>query len=502
MLNRNYRNRNLFAYNFAGFACVAVVVFLAATQPFYLSDVLKIDPDKVGSAIGTLGFLDEIVAITLAVFVGTLNDKINCWAWRRLVPSGTRVLQLGGFGVMSVALAGYGKFAADLFPDLWLWRGLFALGFTACMSMATVMLHETNNSDFRWMNLAFWRAREEHVTESEAPPRNGRLAALLGMSTGLGAVFSVAVLLPLPVKIGDHHPELASRDTLQRLYLYLAAGVVVCGVVVFFLAYDSVRNRGLVALEADEEPKKLYVELLREGLKVGQKDAAVQLAYASGFVARSTAVANSVFIPLMVYKFYFAHGKCSLQDYLKKSDVPQKDTCYEGYVFLAILTGVAQTVALVSAPVWGVLVDARKMGTSVSLMVAAGLGAVGSFGLCLAGWKLDAYDPRNVWCFLLVSCVGLSQIGTIIAGMSLLSAVGLSVQDHKHHVIGGISGTYTLCGGVGILVITKLGGSWADRWVFAPFFILGLINALLAVFLWVSRSRASAIGYEPVSGGA
>lgn len=495
VLNPRYRVRNLLAFNFAGFACISFVVFVLATQPFYLTDVLGIKPEKVGSAIGTLGALDELTSVVVAPLWGTLNDRINGLAWQsksRYFSSGPRLLELAAFVVLGFSLLGYGRFATHVFPDLWFWRALFAVGVTGCMSIVTVMLHEVNNSDFSWNDLAVWHTHPREIPEGESlmetedgpplatevPKRHGKLAALLGVSTGLGAIFSISVFLTMPVRLSDSHPELSSKQSLKISYMILGGLCWVVALVVFAFAYDCVKQRK--RNHADplaDAPKTSYWTLLKEGIEASRSNKRIQLAYFGAFVSRSTAVATSVFIPLMVYKFYYNNDKCG--DSTLMGDLPLLDNCYDGYIFLAILTGVAQTVALISAPLWGILVDSNHLGCLATLLVASACGIAGAFGLCIVG--SNTYDPRNAACFVLVSLIGLSQIGTIIGSMSLLSSVGQSADLKEHRVIGSISGLYSLCGGLGILMIAKIGGSWSDTWVYAPFFLLGLFNAVLAI---------------------
>ena len=40
----NYSAINYLAFNYAGFACIAIIVFLTATQPFYIKEVIGIEP--------------------------------------------------------------------------------------------------------------------------------------------------------------------------------------------------------------------------------------------------------------------------------------------------------------------------------------------------------------------------------------------------------------------------------------------------------------------------
>lgn len=58
-----------------------------------------------------------------------------------------------------------------------------------------------------------------------------------------------------------------------------------------------------------------------------------------------------MFIPLMVYEWYYTIGQCKSNN---DNEWAGKLTCHEGYVFAAILSGVAQTVALISA-LYGVI---------------------------------------------------------------------------------------------------------------------------------------------------
>lgn len=494
-LNPYYRTRNLVAYNFAGFACISLVVFLLSSQPFYLTEVIGTAPEKVGKTIGTLGVVDELTAVVIAPIIGTLTDKISGCAWRsRWLPAGPRVLELTGFVVFAVAFFGYGAIATGVFPHLYVFRALFAVAVCSVMSTAVVMLHEANNSDFRWLKMAFWRKAQlpqedavnlmEELAEPVMPaPKNshGKLSAVLGICTGLGAIFSVSFFLTLPVRLSAKYPDWSSAHSLRASYVILALLALMVGMLVFCLSYDCVSLRRRAGHDEDaEKPDASYFELMSEALAASRHNRGLQLAYVGGFVLRSTTVATAMFIPLLVYKFYFHSGKCgSAPEMMLRAEVPGKNDCYDGYIFLAILTGVSLTVSLLCTPIWGILVDLPRFGCLYALGAAAVCGMLGSFGLCGLGWSAEVYDPRNAACFIAVSLLGIAQIGVIIASMSLVSRAGQSLQDKEHRVIGSITGLYTLCGGIGILLIAKVGGTWSDHWVFGPFFILGLLNAVL-----------------------
>ena len=116
-----YSAVNYITFNFSAFACIAFVVFLSSSQPYFLDQVINLDPDRIGSAIGTLGAADELTAIISAPLVGALCDKINVWSSSpssRLQLGGTKLVVLVSFFVIALALVGYGKVAHHLVPDV------------------------------------------------------------------------------------------------------------------------------------------------------------------------------------------------------------------------------------------------------------------------------------------------------------------------------------------------------------------------------------------------
>ena len=87
----------------------------------------------------------------------------------------------------------------------------------------------------------------------------------------------------------------------------------------------------------------------------------------------------------------------------------------------------------------------------------------------------------------MISIIGLSQIGLIISSMSVLSGI-----PNAHDIMGSLSGLYSFCGGIGIMIISSLGGYLSDHWILGPFFILGLFNvALLVIYYSYSRQQKS-----------
>ncbi|CAH2350861.1 hypothetical protein CLIB1423_02S06810 [[Candida] railenensis] len=492
----NYTLANAAAFNFSAFSCIAFVVFLSSTQPFYLSEVLGFKhKDNIGHVIGILGFIDELTSIISAPLIGALSDEISAKK-----ACGSKITVSVGFLLIGISLICYGKFATQVFPDLILYRSLFAVGVIACMSMVTVMFTEISNSDFDLLttlrrfrygireneSIRVFSGTSANIdpetlhllgepssggNDDDGSKSTGKYAAMIGISTGLGAIFSVSFFLTMPAKLQDYFTSLTMSDTIKLSYVILGLLSIVIGVILYFFLYSK---------EIPSSPPSVstnYFQLLLHGLHVSQHDPRIQLSYVGSLVARSTTVLTSIFIPLLVYNFYSKTGKCSSSS---SSSNHSKETCYDGYIFAAILTGVSQTIALCASPFWGLLIDNERVGKYRSLFLSGLFGFLGCFGICVHSLNVDElYDPRNWICFVMVSSIGISQIGIIMSSMSLLSSV---VKDTRDSVsIGSISGVYSLFGGVGILLLTIIGGSWSDKWILGPFFLLGLFNLILII---------------------
>ncbi|KAI5955545.1 hypothetical protein KGF57_003678 [Candida theae] len=456
---KNYTVANYAAFNYAGFACVALIVFLTSTQPFYIKEVIGIEPKpgkdtKIGRIVGGLGFFDEVVSMSAAPLLGALNDRLSAQGY-----AGAKLIQSVSFIIIALALLGY-ALNHNLVPMMFILRGVFALGVTGCMSMVTVMLNQLSMSDFKFAKL--WRKQRSQGrnlgNDTVARSRNGKFAAVMGIATGLGAIFSVSTLVTLPSRLAEWSDL---KSGLEGSYVVVSVFALISFAILFGFLYRP-----------QEKAEDIHHrrQFIKEGIEFARDSKEAQIAFVGAFVARSTTVATTLYIPLVVYNWYYNIGGCKSKD-----NWAGKLTCYDGYIFSAILTGVAQTVALASAPIWGYLSDSNRVGKFRSLAIAGLCGVLGNFGLSLSA-TMENYSPKTAWCFVSVSIIGLSQIGLIICSMSLLSGI-----ENAQQVMGSLSGLYTFAGGLGIMIITLVGGLVADAWIVAPFFILGSFNVVLLV---------------------
>ena len=128
---KNYSVINYLAFNYAGFACVAIIVFLSSTQPFFIKEIIGIDPTtattsttstsknskdgKIGHIVGGLGFIDELTAMIVAPLLGALNDNLNSKQY-----NGSKLIQSFSFIIIAISLFGYAVWCKNLVPDMFI----------------------------------------------------------------------------------------------------------------------------------------------------------------------------------------------------------------------------------------------------------------------------------------------------------------------------------------------------------------------------------------------
>lgn len=351
-----------------------------------------------------------------------------------------------------------------------------------------------------------------------SPPK---LAGLVGVFTGCGALVALALFLPLPTRFSRIDGVAQGQAVADSFYVVggIALAVACC---CFFglrglqgeeekgwrllLGISSSTSYHIASQwdnlpEDDGKPRFLpYWRLLLSSTLLGFKDAQIGLGYLGGFVARASSVGISLFIPLYVNAFFIGRGFCQG---LPNDPSPElKKECRAAYVLASELTGVSQLIALICAPLFGYLSD-RYRRFNVPLLVASIFGIIGYTAFAM----LESPEPTNVdgrggspAVFIIVALIGISQIGAIVCSLGLLGrgvlgdegGYNLSSQLGRSHTTGGadnvseesspllasphpasrstsrihlkgsIAGVYSLSGGAAILLLTKLGGYLFD----------------------------------------
>ena len=488
-------------------------------------------------------------------------------------------LKLGQVCVLGYLIVGTALFvfvqAKNVYPQLLLARLFFSIGGAATATMVTAILpsmtalSRTSERNSPMENNGHAAARpvspsvssELTITPARlgiqhSPPVIGapkasanasptRLAGLVGIFTGFGALLALGLFLPLPARLQrlDISPGQALVDT---YYIVGAVALLIacfCSIGLMKLKGEEDKSwRGIWSARnvddavRSEKAKASYGHLMVESLRLGIQNPLIGLGYVGGFVARASSVGISLFIPLFVNAYFISSGLCKIDDPL---DV--KSQCREAYVLSAKLTGTSQLVALIFAPAFGYLAD-RYQRFHLPLIAAAISGIVGYSAFASLPTPESNGQSGSPLVFLIVSLLGISQIGSIVCSLGLIgrgitgspnkkdasndteqgttgalnssdsvqpqpsvpnSTPGAareseddnvdhteeseSLLNHKKlperssiHLKGSIAGVYSLAGGAGILLLTKLGGSLFDTTSPAsPFYMLAAFNALL-----------------------
>ncbi|PMD34013.1 MFS transporter-like protein [Hyaloscypha variabilis F] len=549
---------------------ISFLVFLNSSVSFVITDLIGIK-DGVGGLVGTLGFVDELVALVACPFWGILSDRL-----------GVRIVCVAGYTIVGLSLFIFVQ-ARNVYPQLLLARVLFSIGGAATATMVTAILpsmtggsqEDYSHAEAPTHTLIPERNTRRSITpslDSEAtitqsnyngrakpaqtnttsrkptkdtsssPPR---LAGLVGVFTGCGALVALSVFLPLPAEFSRLHEVTQGQAVAYSFYVVGGIALLVACFCFFglrglhgeegkgwaLLLGKSPSSDGYKALNAHPEnqehlnttkaPFLPYWRLLLDSILLGFRDAQIGLGYLGGFVARASSVGISLFIPLYINSYFIRNGFC--QGSPNDPSPELKKECRAAYILAAELTGVSQLVALLFAPMYGYFSDKYRK-HNIPLLVSSVFGIIGYTAFA----RLTSPEPKNIdgrgetpTVFLIVSLIGISQIGAIVCSLGLLGrgvlgdegGYSLSGQLHdaqpisghvvredtetspliapsqpsvsvhsRSHLKGSIAGVYSLSGGAAILLLTKLGGYLFDHLsTGAPFYMMAIFNAVLLV---------------------
>ena len=554
---------------------ITFLVFLNSSISFVVTDVIG-QKEGVGDAVGTLGFADELLALIACPLWGLISDRIGvrvvavtgyciiglsliCLVQSSNVYPDLLVARLGfsiGGAACSTmvtavlpAMVAQKMVEEDDEPDVQeraLANGQAArlreeerearrdsIGHGATPSVSS----ELTITPTRYASNS--RTRQplgEGTAEPKAEPSEDRsagtsqLAGYVGLFTGAGALLALLLFLPLPAYFQGKGQSPARS---LQISFYLVAAVAFCVAVFIFLGLRHLPGEDEKSIahlcdrpydettDLDPEgnlhttliPTPSYIELVKDAFLLGLTDSTIFLGYLGGFVARASSVAISLFIPLFVNAYFTRTGKCRSNP----DNLPDiRKNCQQAYILASALSGVAETAALLCAPIFGWLGGRVVRGRSEwPLLVAAlvGVGGYVAFGLLK---NPDAFHgDGGQWAFIAVILIGVSQIGSIVCSLALLgrginegssnNGKRTDMHHNEYHTFGGseaapllpgtkpqrrdrsrlkgsIAGMYSFVGGAGILLLTKLGGALSDSWSpGAPFFIMAIFNAVLLI---------------------
>lgn len=267
---------------------------------------------------------------------------------------------------------------------------------------------------------------------------------------GLGAVVAVFLLLRLPAIFqGDSGDAIAAGT---QTYLLVAGLAVLAGI---SMAFGLKGGRPQAAVEA----RQSFPDLVRAGYSAA-RDPKIALAYGASFIARGNLAIVGTFLALWGANFGTEELGMDRAAALAKAGA---------------LVGMAQGMALLGAPVFGILADKldRVRALAVALCIS-GIGYTSTFFIH------DPFSGAMIFCAIFI---GLGEVGCIITSGVLIA------QQSPEQSRGAIIGTFNLSGAVGILVASVAGGWLFDHWREpGPFVAFGVLAfGMMVAAVWLRR---------------
>lgn len=421
---------NLVVLMVASMMAIASLVFLNAMQAYVLVDLLGWDRSRLGQTGGTFALADELVAIPMVAVWGLISDRIG----RRIVFGVGMLIIAGSLAAYPYAGCVYPSSIGSVVSSLLLLRLIFAVGASAATAMLTALIGDYASENGR-----------------------GRLAGLVGMSTGLGALFAALCLSRLPLWLSRYGRPL-------HISFAITAGLVGLTALLILLFMANLRDPS----EAAERSSFTFTQRLRIGL-ASISHSGLLLAYLAGFVARADSIALTLFIASWVDNHMALTGQCP---------VPTSTftRCPAAKRLASNLMSVAHTTALLGAPLAGAL--SARLGHLACVAIPAGLGVLSFGGLAAL------VNPASVLAYVAMFGAGLAEIGMIIGGMAMMASQ--SPAPHR----GALAGVYSLFGALGIVVTGKIGGWLFDAWrPTAAFLVVAVASLVVAGFSLAMLAR-------------
>ena len=293
-----------------------------------------------------------------------------------------------GYGIVGLALFLFVQ-ARDVYPQLLLARIFFSLGGAATSTMVTAVLPSMIIPKPREPGPSSAPTAREIAPRSTAPsvsseltitparlagdpvepPRIGkatvsratsppRLAGLVGIFTGGGALVALTIFLPLPARFAQWKSVSAGQAVADSFYVVGSVALIISGACFIGLRHlRGEENKGWRAVlnrrekTADDRVEASYWRLLWDATSLGYRQSDVALAYIGGFVARASSVGITLFIPLFVNVYYIQSGLCRGDP--SNGTAEMKRHCRQAYILAAgQFTTRASPHALTSTRAW------------------------------------------------------------------------------------------------------------------------------------------------------
>lgn len=398
---------NMATYYWACLTGILLSTFVPQLQPYLLTEQLHIPESEQGVISGNLSFWGEVAIILLVGFWGSLSDRI-----------GRRPVMVAGYLVMSIGIFLYPR--AESYGAMLIARLFFAAGVAAYSVMIVTLI-------------------ADYVSDNS----RGKATGMLGFFNGIGALITVLVLLRLPALFQQQGQSPVEAG--QSTYLIIAVITLFTAILMWFGLSKNEQKHG------DHSGKML--RQIRDGF-LAAKDPGIALAYGASFVARGNLAIVGTFFTLWLANYGTVELGMSRAEAMVKAGG---------------IIAITQSVALFSAPIFGVLCDRINRVSALNLTLL--LAVIGY------GGTIFIDNPFGAGMIVCAIFIGMSEVGCIITSSVLIA------QQSPLKMRGSIIGCFNLTGAIGIMVASKLGGLLFDSWrEAAPFILFGI--AAFVVLVW------------------
>jgi MFS family permease len=288
------------------------------------------------------------------------------------------------------------------------------------------------------------------VNDYPVETSRGKLIGLTSVANTLGTMFMAGVVSRIPDAFSQRGYDAVTGG--RAMFL---TGAVLCALMALVSA------RGLMAGTPVQRRARPPLGLLARSVGRALHNPRIVLAYAGALVARSDVVIKGLFLSLWAIQAGRAEGLS-----------PGRAMAQFGTMII-----IMYVVSLVSAPAFGWFID--RVHRVTAMIVALATAATGYLSMRFLTSPLD------------MAMIPLLVVLTLGTGFMVKAAMALIGQEapvaERSSVIAGSS----MCGALGILIFTAIGGRLFDAWgPWAPFVLAGAYQAVLLLFAIIVRVMA------------
>ncbi|GJN94300.1 hypothetical protein Rhopal_007374-T1 [Rhodotorula paludigena] len=497
---------------------VSYLVLVNAASPFVLSALVAVPAHEHGRATGTLLLADELTALALYLPAGALADE-----------RGVKAVAVAGHAVVAAALVAYVQARTE--AQLVAARVLFAIGgsslvttlsaiFSSLSAVPALPAVDTSPEDDERAPLLAGagpqpRPRSDSSASVLRRHENARMAGVLGFASGLGALIAVfgflrlpTLLPPLLARNGESPADDAVQARALRVTFYLVAALALVEAALLAVALPlstrSTSSRASEPGEANVDAEEGECAVRTEGAKSKLRKGAKRLVEGFRLAGQSEDVALGY---AASFAYFSSHDLCSPAALfaLGSPSNSTRDSCRGAYILASILTGSIQLLSLLLSPLIGIVAARASPPPPISLSetvdstprvqhpqafsLALSL-LLGSPSFLLFPFLPLALSSSSPLTWLAIAGMGVAQAAGIVLSLALVTTGRgvLKAREPERECAGALSGAYGLSGGLGILLVGSLAGFLFDRWAPAPFVLVGVIDAIVAVgaaVLWL-----------------